>query len=144
MSPSFIGHQVVLADPLWLAGSWAGATWSRVAWQLLAGVGASAACGASLPTRGLLILSRLARAASCRGLEVPKCNERGQATMGLHCSSLWVMFAVVLPANPGSLWERTTQGCGCREAGTKRDHYCTIYQGVVFVHRYCLVSVPKL
>lgn len=84
---------------------------------------------------------QVSRAASCSGLKVPKCNKREGAPVGLHFPSLWVMFGVDLLANPKSLWGGTTQGYECREGGTNRGYYCTIYQAVTFVHIYYLVSV---
>lgn len=83
----------------------------------------------------------VSRAASGGALKVPKCNKRERTPVGLHFASLWVMFAVVLLANPESVWGGTTQGYECREVGTNRGYHCTIYQGVESVHIYSLVRV---
>lgn len=90
---------------------------------------------------GRLILSRLAGLlhAVVSGFQSAA---RERAPVGLHFSSLWVMFALVLLANPESVWGGTTQGYECREVGTNRGYHCTIYQGVEFVHICYLVSVP--
>lgn len=144
MSHYFIGHpgdSSGLSQPgrsLWLAGRLAGATWSGVASLMsgsrLAGWRIFAPCGR-------LILSRLAGLlhAVVSGFQSAA---RERAPVGLHFSSLWVMFALVLLANPESVWGGTTQGYECREVGTNRGYHCTIYQGVEFVHICYLVSVP--